>query len=80
METYDNSNRGSLWVNANKNTLNHPDWMGRINVNGVDYWLSAWKGRNITGKSPDITLSVREEIAASPVSHLPADYEDSIPL
>jgi hypothetical protein len=28
--------------NDKKETEKHPDFKGSINVDGVDYWLSAW--------------------------------------
>lgn len=42
MTTYDNTNSGALFKNDRKETASHPDYKGQINVNGVDYWLSAW--------------------------------------
>lgn len=39
---YDNTNRGMLMKNLNKTADNHPDYSGSINVDGMDYWLSAW--------------------------------------
>ena len=39
---YDNTNTGLLARNDRKTTDNHPDFTGTINVDGVDYWLSAW--------------------------------------
>jgi hypothetical protein len=40
--TYDNTNSGMLARNDKKETEKHPDFKGSINVDGVDYWLSAW--------------------------------------
>jgi uncharacterized protein (DUF736 family) len=39
---YDNSNRGMLMRTRDKQTENHPDYFGSLNVNGVDYELSGW--------------------------------------
>ncbi|MCP4696076.1 MAG: hypothetical protein GY862_04405 [Gammaproteobacteria bacterium] len=41
-QQYDNTNSGVLFRNDNRETENHPEFSGRINVNGVEYWLSAW--------------------------------------
>jgi hypothetical protein len=41
-QQYDNTNRGSLGRNKRKETEKHPDFSGKINVEGVDYWLSGW--------------------------------------
>jgi len=42
MSDYDDSNRGVLFKNNKKETENHPDLSGTININGVDHWLNAW--------------------------------------
>lgn len=39
---YDETNRGALFKEEEKKTENHPDYKGKINVNGQDFWLSAW--------------------------------------
>lgn len=42
MADYDNNNRGVLFKNDNKETDRQPDYKGRIDVGGQEYWLSAW--------------------------------------
>jgi uncharacterized protein (DUF736 family) len=39
---YDTTNRGSLFKNDRKDDAKYPDYKGSINVDGTDYWLSAW--------------------------------------
>lgn len=39
---YDNTNTGMLRKNTSKQKDNHPDYRGKINVDGVEYWLSGW--------------------------------------
>lgn len=39
---YDNTNRGVLFKNDKKEADNHPDYKGKINVAGTEFWLSAW--------------------------------------
>jgi hypothetical protein len=53
--SYDNTNRGILAKNTTATNVNAPDYKGSINVNGVEYWLSAWTkdvpvGSKISGK------------------------------
>ena len=55
--TYDNTNRGQIWKNEKKTTESHPDFTGTLNVNGVEFYVSAWK---------------RKEAAASASTHLRA--------
>jgi len=35
-------NSGALFFNAKKETENHPDYKGKVNVNGVEMWVAAW--------------------------------------
>lgn len=39
---YDNTNRGTLSKNERKTKDTHPEYTGQINVEGKEYWLSAW--------------------------------------
>ena len=40
--SYDNTNSGMLARNDRKEKETHPDFKGSINVDGKEYWLSAW--------------------------------------
>ena len=61
---YDNTNRGSLFKNDDKQQDNHPDYKGSLNVNGVDLWVSGWiKTSEKTGKK-FLSLSVKPKEAA----------------
>lgn len=39
---YDNTNSGMMARNERRTTDKHPEFSGSINVEGTDYWLSAW--------------------------------------
>jgi len=61
---YDNSNRGAIFKNDDKQQDNHPDYKGSLNVNGVDLWVSGWiKTSEKTGKK-FMSLSVKPKEAA----------------
>lgn len=58
--SYDNTNRGQIWGNDKKSTENHPDFKGSINVEGVEYWLSAWKRKpDANPKAPALSFSIQ---------------------
>jgi len=88
MTDYDDTNRGALFKNNNKETDRHPDYKGSINVGGTEYWLSAWMKTSAKG-TRYMSLSVTEKEAAhssgvakakAAVSDFDEDDGDSIPF
>lgn len=88
-QQFDNTNTGALFNNKeNKTTANHPDYKGSINVDGVEYWLSAWI--KPTKKDPAVrfmSLSVQPKEAQQPKQapkpqgrQQARDEDDSIPF
>jgi uncharacterized protein (DUF736 family) len=72
---YDNSNRGVLFPNAEKEQDNHADYQGNINVGGQEFWLNGWKKKSKAGKSY-LSLSVKPKQArqgSNPTSKQNAD-------
>ena len=60
MADFDSTNRGSIWRNEKKTTDNHPDFTGSLNVNGVEYWVSAWKRKEgAAAKAPALSFSIK---------------------
>jgi len=60
MPDYDNTNRGSIWKNEKKETDNHPDFNGSLDVNGVEYWVSAWLRKpDANPKAPALNFSIK---------------------
>ena len=58
-------NSGLLSQNPKKIETKHPDLKGRVNVDGTDYWLSAWQNKSATGKTYlKLALSKMEQSAA----------------
>ena len=60
MIEYDNTNGGSIWKNDDKQEDKHPDFKGSLNVNGQEFWVSAWKRREgANPKSPALSFSIK---------------------
>lgn len=86
MTEYDNTNRGALFKNDRKESDKHPDYTGKLNVGGVDYWISAWIKEGKSGKF--MSLSVKEQdrkgdverAKAAPQSRGRSDLDDDIPF
>ena len=59
MSNYDNNNQGAVWKNDKRKTDKHPHFTGSATINGVDYYVSAWK-RDPEGnpKAPALKFSV----------------------
>jgi uncharacterized protein (DUF736 family) len=62
---YDNTNRGVLFKNDKKTADNHPDYKGKINTGGEDFWLSAWIKDGDKGKYMSLSVTPMEEKQAN---------------
>lgn len=56
----DRDNEGAIWKNEKRETDRHPHFTGQATINGVEYWVSAWK-RDADAKpnAPALKFSVR---------------------
>lgn len=79
MSNYDNTNRGALFTNKRRTKDNHPGFTGKINVEGKEYWLSAW-GRTSKAGEKFLSLSVNpvQETNTGPTSF--DDFDDDVPF
>lgn len=74
MVEYSNENRGAIWKNPKKEQDTHPDFTGSLNVDGVEYWVSAWKRKEgASEKSPALSFSVKPKEAK-------ADHQNEKPM
>lgn len=76
---YDNNNTGVLFKNDKDGNDKRPDYKGSIQVNGVDYWLSAWIRDGKKGKFMSLKVEPKE---AQPVAKVRQDagFDDDIPF
>ena len=81
MAEYDNTNRGSIWKNAKKTTENHPDFTGSLNVDGVEFWVSAWLRKpDANPKAPALSFSVKQKEETQPAAPMAKAFDDDIPF
>ena len=83
MMEYDNNNRGSLFKNDRKDDAKFPDYKGSINVDGIDYWLSAWikvskdgqkfMSLSVKNKNADASLQPKKKVKQE-------EFDDSMPF
>jgi len=78
---YDNTNRGSLFKNDRKDDAKFPDYKGSLNVDGVEYWLSAWIKLSKDGQK-FMSLSIKNKNADASLNKKAKqqDFDDSMPF
>jgi uncharacterized protein (DUF736 family) len=78
---YDNTNRGALFKNTDKQQENHPDYKGSINVAEDDYWINAWLKTSKDGKKyMSLSVTPKQPAAKAPPKEAPKspDFDDDI--
>jgi uncharacterized protein (DUF736 family) len=81
MSDYDNTNRGSLFKNGKKETDKHPDYNGKVNVGGEDFYLSAWIKESKAGeKYMSLSVKAIEQKDAPKKAKPVAEIDDDIPF
>lgn len=86
--SYDNTNRGVLFKNDRKEKETHPDYRGRIDVGGVEYWLDAWIKTSQKDGKKFMSLSIKPkeakptqpELSPSKQAERAADFDDPVPF
>jgi uncharacterized protein (DUF736 family) len=77
---YDNNNRGALFKNERRDDEKFPHYKGSLNVEGVDFWISAWLKESKDG-AKFMSLSIKskdqKEVKAPAKRSLKDDFEDA---
>jgi uncharacterized protein (DUF736 family) len=72
---------GALFKNDRKESENHPDYKGSINIGGREYWLSGWAKTSKDG-ARYLSLAVRSKeqakATAAPQQSYASRRDDSI--
>jgi len=83
---YETANRGSLFKNKRKEEEKHPDYNGSLNVNGTDYWISAWLQTSQKTGEKFMSLSIKPKQEQQAPAKKPTkdeglnDLDDDIPF
>mgnify|MGYP000449817761 CR=1 FL=1 len=65
MSQYDNNMRGTLGKNERREKDTHPEYTGRCEIDGQEYWISAWIKESAKGKFFSLSFKPKEERQAS---------------
>lgn len=83
---YDNRNSGALFKNDKQGNAKRPDYSGSINVDGRDYWISAWLKEGQKGKFMSLSVKPKDaQPGGHPERHTKAkgaemELDDSVPF
>ena len=82
MPEYDNTNSGALFKNDRKTTDKQPHYTGEVNVEGEEFWLSAWIKTSRKGsKDMSLALTKKEEKQVPKASKYGGiDFKDDLPF
>jgi uncharacterized protein (DUF736 family) len=77
MAEYSNENSGALFKNEKKDTDKHPDYAGKINVNGKELRLAAWVREGKAGKFMSLKVSeLTQKQEVKPAAKASGSFED----
>jgi len=62
-QQFDNTNKGVLFSNKDRDSESKPNAKGSINIEGVEYWLSAWTNTDKNGnKYQKLSVQPKEKV------------------
>lgn len=82
--TYDNTNRGTLGKNKRKEKDTHPDYAGKCDINGTEYWISGWLKESSGEKFFSLSFKPKDAAGQQAAQAAPAktlaSMDDDIPF
>lgn len=79
-------NSGNLSLNPKKEKDTHPDYKGKVTIDGKLYWLSGWSKTNDSGDWISLSAKLADSNAGAPakakaITPAPtAGFDDEIPF
>ena len=79
---YDNTNRGALFKNEQKEQDTHADYNGSINIEGKEYWLNAWvnEAKQSGKKFFSLSVKAKDSSGSTTADNAPVDELDDSPF
>jgi len=75
--SYDNTNTGAIFKNEKK-ADNHPDYKGKINVDGVDKEIALWVKTSKDGTKQFFSVKISAPFVKDEIQSTSAKIEDSV--
>ena len=72
----ENKNSGALFRNDKRETEKHPEYTGKITIEGVEYYLSAWVNEMRNGQKY-FAIKATPKTATTPTTTAPAQPQTS---
>ena len=85
MSQYDNNLTGALFKHDKQGNEKRPDYKGSAEIEGVQYWVSAWVRNTAKGKCLSMKYERKEQQSAPAPAAKPAPaaqdaFDDDIPF
>ena len=74
----ENKNSGALFRNDKRETEKHPEYTGKITIEGKDYYLSAWVNEMQNGQKY-FAIKATPKVEATPTTTAPAQPATTVP-